>query len=635
MTHLRIEQNNGVIEEVSSSIITKLYEIAHAGLDVSSNLQGRLHTPISYRYEVQYLTSTYPNLYISSDNYAIPFEDPNMVTYLNSIGVGSNGMITEAQAAAATIVANSANTQVTKFNELRYFTNITQSRSGWTDANSGYVRFYNWTALEEIDISNFTSLGHVSGYAYEDTFCGCTSLKTVTASDKLTRIGHRAFSGCTNLEHITGLSGTIQVSNEAFYNCSKLPDEDIADVEFEPAYEGIHLRGESAFGGTNFTEITLSPNTTIVPYRMFAECSNLETVNGLGSNITQYYGGCFRNCTKFAGPIDFTNVTAIYDQAFYGCKSLPQQIVLNNNVQQGADCFNGCTSIQEVIMPMTDSIGGGAFRNCSSLTTVSLKDNAAINTYAFADCKNLTTLGQISSLQLSGGSNGHIFYNCNKLVFPNNFTISCIDSNNCLAPYTFTDCKRLTSITLDGYEIIDAFAFAGCESLATINGTEDITVVRGQGGFYNVAVRELDLHNASIDGIYGGQINIFGGCQNLEKITLGDCMQLGSTWASYDMWRPHFMNCPQLHTVDVKSLGTVAAGTGNTTFYNCPSMRNFIIRSTTVPQVESNGDVYIDAFGGSNVKIYVPDAAVNDYKNATGWSNVASYIYPLSDYQAS
>ena len=118
MTHLRIEQNNGVIEEVSSSIITKLYEIAHAGLDVSSNLQGRLHTPIAYRYEIQYLTSTYPNLYISADDYAIPFEDPKMVTYLNSIGVGSNGMITEAQAAAATIVANSANTEVTKFNEL-------------------------------------------------------------------------------------------------------------------------------------------------------------------------------------------------------------------------------------------------------------------------------------------------------------------------------------------------------------------------------------------------------------------------------------------------------------------------------------------------------------------------------------
>ena len=48
-----------------------------------------------------------------------------MVTYLNSLGVGSNGMITENQAAAATSVSNSVNTTVTKFNELRYFTNVT------------------------------------------------------------------------------------------------------------------------------------------------------------------------------------------------------------------------------------------------------------------------------------------------------------------------------------------------------------------------------------------------------------------------------------------------------------------------------------------------------------------------------
>jgi hypothetical protein len=49
----------------------------------------------------------FPNLIISIDTYIIPFEDANMVTYLNSIGVGSNGIVTEADAAAATIVANS------------------------------------------------------------------------------------------------------------------------------------------------------------------------------------------------------------------------------------------------------------------------------------------------------------------------------------------------------------------------------------------------------------------------------------------------------------------------------------------------------------------------------------------------
>jgi hypothetical protein len=166
-------------------------------------------------------------LYINADTYAIVFEDPNMLSYLLSLGIGSNGSITEDDAVAATIVANSANTTVTKFNELKYFTSITESRGGWTGTSEGYTRFTGWTALEEVDISNFTSLGHVTGYAWGDTFYGCTSLKTVTASSKLTKIGQNAFNNCTNLETITGLDGEITLSSYAFKNCSKLSDVSI------------------------------------------------------------------------------------------------------------------------------------------------------------------------------------------------------------------------------------------------------------------------------------------------------------------------------------------------------------------------------------------------------------------------
>lgn len=154
-----------------------------------------------------------------------------MVTYLNSIGVGSNGAITEDDATAATIVANSANTTVTKFNELKYFTQITESRGGWNGYDSGYVRFCGWTALEEVDISNFTSLGHSEAWGYEDTFCDCTSLKKVTASNKLTKVGVCAFYNCPNLEEITGLSGTILLSQGAFFKCSKLKNECFSNVQ--------------------------------------------------------------------------------------------------------------------------------------------------------------------------------------------------------------------------------------------------------------------------------------------------------------------------------------------------------------------------------------------------------------------
>ena len=51
MTHLRIEQNSNN-EVVSSKLITKLYELAYAGLDASSNLKGVLVVPHSKQSQV-------------------------------------------------------------------------------------------------------------------------------------------------------------------------------------------------------------------------------------------------------------------------------------------------------------------------------------------------------------------------------------------------------------------------------------------------------------------------------------------------------------------------------------------------------------------------------------------------------
>ena len=73
MTHLRIEQNTGITEEVSSAVITKLYNIVHDNiLDSESNLKGRLHTSSTYQSYIDYLQGQFDGtngkgpLYISA-----------------------------------------------------------------------------------------------------------------------------------------------------------------------------------------------------------------------------------------------------------------------------------------------------------------------------------------------------------------------------------------------------------------------------------------------------------------------------------------------------------------------------------------------------------------------------------------
>ena len=53
-------------------------------------------------------------------------------------------------------------------------------------------------------------------------FEGCSSLKSITISSKLTRIPSYFVYGCTNLTSITIPNNVTSIGNRAFYNCSNL-----------------------------------------------------------------------------------------------------------------------------------------------------------------------------------------------------------------------------------------------------------------------------------------------------------------------------------------------------------------------------------------------------------------------------
>ena len=60
-----------------------------------------------------------------------------------------------------------------------------------------------------------------------------------------------------------------------------------------------------------------------------------------------------------------------------------------------------------------------------------------------------------------------------------------------------------------------------------------------------------------------------------------------------------------------------------------------VIRNTTPPSIAStpNYDVF---YGNATSYIYVPDSAMTDYSQATGWSVLytAGKLKPLSEYEA-
>lgn len=77
MKDLIIVQNESLVENVSSSVIDKLYQIA---LDFENNvsLSGNIQAISAYEDAIQYLTAKFPNLHINvpNNNYYIRFTDP-------------------------------------------------------------------------------------------------------------------------------------------------------------------------------------------------------------------------------------------------------------------------------------------------------------------------------------------------------------------------------------------------------------------------------------------------------------------------------------------------------------------------------------------------------------------------------
>lgn len=623
MTHLKIIQNNTLAdtEEVSQEIIQKLYDQVVSGdLDDSSEIKGRLHLTAGYRTQAEYLHQMFPNLIISADEYIIPFEDPKMVTYLNSIGVGSNGVITEADAAAATIVANSQNTEVTKFNELKYFTSITESRGGFNSSSSGQIRFYNWTALEEVDISNFTSLGHNNGYAWDDTFVGCTSLKKVTASNKLYAIGYYAFGGCTNLETLNGLDGAVEIWDCAFSGCEKLPQSFFQSLQFTLKTTG---RGGNFTNCKLLSSINISNATTEIPNNCFERCTSLTSIS-MPSTVTTVGEDAFFDCSSLntidlsniqyikgeafkysgiVGVVDLPNIISLggynKSQVFLNCKNITQVNLGSNfdgNMTYSNSMFEGCSNINSVTgFGNVTSIGSFMFKD-SNIQSVDFDFSkiTSIGTHAFYNCSNLNKTIDLSAVNtIEQGA----FYKCSNVIISNFPRISNY------APNTFAYIKNSTITIPKEVTSIGDSCFWQCESLQTLSFEQDSLLTSiGQNAFMR--------------------------CYQLQSIVLPE----GITTIDQQA----FSTCIRALTVDIPSTVT---NIGQAAFYSIGTVDDFsnitkvIFRGSNPPTCTS---VNNQLFGRGNSQqistlyIYVPDASVNTYKAHAAFSWYADRIFGIS-----
>ena len=232
MRHLRIEQNN-IQENVSSSVIAKLYDITsdNNNLDNSSTLAGNLYTSVAYEDHIQRLTTLYPNLTITANKYYIRFKDPEAerilknvtyntggVTYTfgDGIGVFADGGFTTMPVLLPDWF--SGNTTITQFEEL----------SKAVKCNEIYANAFNGCSnLQKVDLANIENLG-------ASCFKDCTSLTSVGNTNKLQYVGSRSFQGA-NLTGSIYLSSVRTLADLCFYN-----NPNLSLIDFGPGLANMN-----------------------------------------------------------------------------------------------------------------------------------------------------------------------------------------------------------------------------------------------------------------------------------------------------------------------------------------------------------------------------------------------------------
>ena len=277
--------------------------------------------------------------------------------------------------------------------------------------------------------------------------------------------------------------------------------------------EKISLDSSEAFYKSTNVENLILPNTLItIGEEMFYQ-SKLKTVV-IPANATTIGNSAFEQCASLISIDIPANVETIGTAVFWGCSSLTtvtfekgSQLKTIGGGSSYYGAFSYCTALTSIEIPASvETIGASAFKGCSKLATVTFEKESQLKTIgggysepnyygvfsdctaltsieipasvetieaaAFKDCSSLTSIEIPASVETIKAS---AFKGCSSLAtvtFENGSQLKTIEGGY-PSSGTFADCTALTSIEIPAsVETIEAAAFKGCSSLATLLSKE-------------------------------------------------------------------------------------------------------------------------------------------------------------------
>jgi len=361
----------------------------------------------------------------------------------------------------------------------------------------------------------------------------------------------------TNLTSIKLPATAILIGEEAFCNCKSLEQVVIGDL--------VQSIGIRAFGQTALQQIDIPASVESLGNYCFSNCSSLQSVQ-LHDGLLSIGKMAFYFCTNLTDITLSETLTTIGDQAFFDCEQMPQAHI-------GAACT---------------SIGTGAFNRCYALEAFDVDEENAV--YASVD-------GVLFSKDKSILYRAPISNPLGDYQVPDEVTT--------IGAYAFDECRYLTSLTMgDQVTEVGMYAFSDCYKLTSLRLSDNITSIPRGMCFNDSSLVDCDLPS-SLEMIGA---SVFMSCVSLKEVTIPE----GVTYIGDGAYH----ECTALEVLVLPSTLEEL----DQSFYGCVSLKE-IYSYATVP-----GDCgYHDAWGGGVDKqactLYVPDEAIDAYKEATYWQD--------------
>lgn len=417
----------------------------------------------------------------------------------------------------------------------------------------GYDAFGGCRDLTSVTIGNsVTTIGDMA-------FLGCSSLTSISFPNSVRSIGGWAFQSCTNLTSVTIADGVTDIGSHAFSLCPNLISINLPS--------GITTISEGMLWGTGLATITIPDSVTTISRVAFAECPNLTSIS-IPYSVTTIGEKAFQSCPALTSITIPSKMTSISNYLFQNCNNLTDITLPESVGAIGYAAFDGCNSLATITYYGTESQWKAVeiSNENQAVYNATVIFSSCEHNWIDADCDDPKTC--VICGKTEGKANGHNYVNgicvvcdycsyksarfelnetgasyivtdCSwsaigELVIPSTYNGLPV---TCIADYAFSDCNKLTSITIpDSITSIGILAFSSCENLTSLQVSEGNPVYHSAGNCIietnsKTLIAGCNTSQIPADGSVSGiGIFAFHGYDRITSITIPE----GTTWIGED-----------------------------------------------------------------------------------------------------